>query len=70
MRQPRFSDSETKVKGEIMTWMHLKSNFKVEDEMMPDVNVRRKYIQTQPFEKCVGKMDKNEFTSKWAQSKV
>ena len=38
--------------------------------MMPDVNVRRKYIQTQPFEKCVGKMDKNEFTSKWAQSKV
>ena len=70
MRQPRFSDSETKVKGEIMTCMHLKSNFKVEDEMMPDVNVRRKYIQTQPFEKCVGKMDKNEFTSKWAQSKV
>ena len=57
MRQPRFSDSETKVKGKITTWMHLKCNFKVEDEMMPDVNVRRKYIQTQPFEKCVGKMD-------------
>ena len=37
--------------------------------MMPDVNVRRKYIQTQPFEKCVGKMDKNESSLKWTNQR-
>ena len=40
MRQPNFSDSETKA----------------EDEMLPDTAVRRKYILSQPFEKCVGQL--------------
>ena len=38
MRQPAFGDSETKAN----------------DEMLPDSAVRKKYILSQPFEKCVG----------------
>ena len=38
MRQPAFGDSETKAT----------------DEMLPDSAVRKKYILSQPFEKCVG----------------
>ena len=38
MRKPQFGDSETRA----------------DDEMLPDIGVRKKYILTQPFEKCEG----------------